>query len=155
MKNISDEKLLEYIDETLVTSESEEIKKLISEDQSLNKRYSELLEMHLMLKEKPLLTPSESFVEGVIHSLSYRRSRFRKSGLILFIAALTVVIFGSIYIPELVLNFNLEPLSLKNFTVEMPGGIDLKQLNIILLSALSFISLILFEKTVLKPLFKR
>ncbi|MEP2773950.1 MAG: hypothetical protein ABJH05_17480 [Fulvivirga sp.] len=155
MENISDEKLLEFIDGTLVASENEEIKNLIKEDQALSKRYSQFLEIHQMLKEKPLMTPSTGFVDGVIYSLSYKRSRFRKSGLILFIAALSVVILGSIYIPELVLNLNLEPLSLKNFKIEMPGGIDLKQLNIILLSVLSFISLLLFEKTVLKPLFKR
>lgn len=155
MKNISDEKLLEFIDETLVASEREEIRKLINEDQAISKRYSEFLEMHQMLNEKPLMTPSAGFVDGVIYSLSYKRSRFRKSGLILFILALSVVILGSIYIPDLVLNLDLDPLSLRNFKVEMPGGIDLKQLNIILLSVLSFISLLLFEKTVLKPLFKR
>ncbi len=155
MKNISDEKLLEFIDGNLTSSENQEINRLIKEDQELNSRYSELLEVHQMLKEKPLMTPSTGFVDGVITSLNYKRSRFRKSGLILFIAALIVVISGSIYIPDLVLNLNLEPVSLRDFKVEIPSGIDLKQINIILLSVLSFISLLLFEKTVLKPLFKR
>lgn len=155
MKNISDEELLDFIDKALPLSERKTIELRIEKDEAIKKRYHELLEVHMMLSNKPLHHPSEAFVDRIVHSLDHHKSRFRKSGFVLFLAALSIVLIGAVYLPDLVLNLNIKPIKLHDFQVKMPQGVDLKQLNIILLSALSFISLLLFEKTVLKPFFKR
>ena len=155
MKDINDEQLLDFIDGTLSQSENDEIKNQIKTSNALNKRYTELLEVHQLLANKPLRKTSDQFIAHLIHDLDHQRSRFRKSGFILLLAGLSIVIISSIFLTDFVIDLNIKPLKLQEIKLNMPEGVDLKQLNMILLSVLSFISLLLFEKTILKPLFKR
>ncbi|MDX1629530.1 MAG: hypothetical protein R3345_12565 [Fulvivirga sp.] len=154
---ITDTELLEYIDGTLSLQRRQYIQQQLGEDRALQARLDTLKEVDSLLSDVTQLSePSNNFAAGVMNSLDRSSIPIRKSGLILLLVTVVTVLTGAYFMVDIMLN--VSGVSQINYVQDigpyLPDSIDLKTINIALLTILSFLGLMIFDKTVLRPMFK-
>lgn len=155
-QDITDEKLLDYIDQSLATSEAEQITQLLKSNAELRERWKTLSQVDAILEYKSLRKPSSNFSASVMQSIAEVRPGYKKGGIMILIITLITIVAGSVYMVEGMINLEVinqlpDYLNAKNYA---PDAVSLKTLNLGLLFLLSILSLLLLDKVVLRPFFK-
>ncbi|MEM6524060.1 MAG: hypothetical protein AAGF85_06695 [Bacteroidota bacterium] len=163
MNKITDEVLLDYIDGALDKADEQFIKKQLQSDMQLRARLHDLkkADKHLM---GDILHPSVNFTDTVWKKISNMGSapRLSLNGLLIVLAAMVTVVLGSYFMTDSIIDINLNvgvPSSVTEYVkvpeVELPKGINLKIISQILLYSISFLLLLILDRAILKPYFRR
>ena len=155
-QDITDEKLLDYIDKTLTQEEMQQISQLLENNSELAARWKNLSRVNAALEHKPLRRTSFDFTANVMQSIEEARPGYKKGGIIILIITLLTIVAGSVYMVEGMINLEVinqlpDYLNIKDYA---PDAVSLKTLNLGLLFLLSILSLLLLDKVVLRPLLK-
>lgn len=155
-QDITDEKLLDYIDKSLPQEEADHISRLLENNSDLSARWKKLNQVNAVLKHQPLRKTSVNFTASVMKSITDVRPGYKKGGIMILIITVLTILTGSIYMVEGMIDLEVinqlpEYLNAKNYA---PDAVSLKTLNLGLLFLLSILSLLLLDKVVLRPLFK-
>lgn len=164
MDKITDEVLLDYIDGSLIQSEAIRIKAAINANPQLRARLEELRlpDRHLA---GSLESPSANFTDTVWSKLSQSKGnvpKFSLNSFLIVFAAMITVVLGSYFMTDSIIDLDLSlkvPNTVTEYVevpqVEIPQGISLKTVSQILLYSLSFLLLLILDKAILKPYFKK
>lgn len=155
-QDITDEKLLDYIDKSLSAEETEQVKLLLERNDEIYQRWKELSQVNTLLTHKALRRPSVNFTASVMQSIAEARPGYKKGGIMILLVTLITIIGGSVYMVEGMINLEVinqlpDYLNARRYA---PDVISLKTLNLGLLFTLSILSLLLLDKVVLRPLLK-
>ena len=163
MDKITDEVLLDYIDGVLEDNKADFLKKNLLEDEKLHSRFLELKRADEYLSGT-LESPSKNFTDAVWTkiSISGENARFSLNGLLIVLTAMITVVLGSYFITDSIIELDLDigiPNMLSEYVkvpqMDMPEGINLKTISQALLYGISFLLLLILDKAILKPYFKR
>ncbi|MEM1407163.1 MAG: hypothetical protein AAGG59_10340 [Bacteroidota bacterium] len=164
MDKITDEVLLDYIDGSLIQSEAIRIKAAINANPQLRARLEELRlpDQHLA---GSLESPSANFTDAVWSKISQAKGnvpKFSLNSFLIVFAAMITVVLGSYFMTDSIIDLDLSlkvPNTVTEYVevpqVEIPQGISLKTVSQILLYSLSFLLLLILDKAILKPYFKK
>jgi hypothetical protein len=166
MKPITDDDLLNYLDNGIDDTFRKEIESLLQADQRLANRMKELTMVHQILSKKNKLDiPSKNFTDKVMGRLHEKPTLFflsPKNGLlllggILVASGLTLAVLSSGSFDQLHTFFNLQNVPLKTDFIKLPSTLpfDLKIVLKIFLVLNLFIGFILLDRTILRPIFQK
>ena len=160
---VTDEVLFDYIDGNLSPGKKELVEGACEEDELLRKRLAELQKLDFMLSQTTA-TPSPTFTDVVWSRLRQAPGNaytYGLNSLLLLLGAVITVIIGSLYIPEGVIQMDLTWVLestesyVKTPNLDLTHGIDLKILTQGMLFGLMILALLLLDKALLRPYFKR
>ncbi len=161
MEKISDEILLEYLDGTLEARETELLRNRLQNDVVLKVRLEELKQADQYLNGV-IDNPSPRFADIVWTKISEasKAPTFRLNGFLIVIASMLTVIAGSYFMTDGIVELNLKiPATVSEYVtvpqIELPEGINLKMISQVLLYGLSFLILLILDKAILKPYFRK
>lgn len=163
MDKITDEILLDYLDGSLTEEKAEYVKELLDQDNELKSRL-----MDLKMADQYMIgnmdSPSMNFTETVWNRISSsgRTSKFSLNGLLIVLAAMITVVLGSYFMTDSIIDLDLNvtvPSTVTEYVkvpqIEMPEGVNLKTVSQVLLYSISLLLLLILDKAILKPYFKR
>ncbi|MTI21826.1 hypothetical protein E1176_12410 [Fulvivirga sp. RKSG066] len=155
MEEITHEKLLDYIDGTLDRHESLQLEEKISKDSSLAQQYQELLQIDSALQHLEIHKPSADMAKRVMVSIS--NPGIKRSSIYLMIITCLTVICGSYFMAEGMIDLTmLEQISyLSAIESYLPDSINYKLISNSLLFVLTIFGLVIFDKLILRPYFKK
>ena len=163
-REFSDEEILTYLDGLLGEHEQKAFEEALGSSPRLQQRLKWLQSVEKLFSENSVAVPSPEFTDNVMASLdSYRHIRFSRNGLLLLLGvlvALTLVVLlmaGGNFDPGI---FNeMVPKSLNigdaQFSLPYHEFIDIKMLINGVLFLNLFLALLLLERVIFRPLFKR
>lgn len=165
--NITDDLLLDYIDGLLDEAQNLRIKHEIGRNDELRERYEYLSKMDDHLQQLTISTPPDTFTSNVMEGLSHsiyqinRKSRF--NGLLVLMLGVLTVVIGAVFISQgwsdMRFNQYLD-ISTISEAVKLPSNevslvFDLSIVTQGLLFLIGVLSLLIFDKVVLKPYFRQ
>lgn len=162
-----DDLLLSYLDGTLKAEELKKVEEQIEKSDALKGRLDELRTVHLFLQDSnALVHPSKTFTQRVLNNLdSYKAAQTisPKNGLLLLggvivAVGITVSLVSAGSYDSLSTPVSLGNLPIKKewFNVTLPTlSINVKMVMKVLMIAATALSLVLLDRTVLRPLFAR
>jgi len=153
---ISDEQLLDYIDGTLKPEQVQEIEQRIGDDATLKQRLAELKSVDDIISKVKIQKPSDRFAFNVMQSLDKAPRVIKRGGLFLVIITLLTVLLGSYFIAGGMIDLTAfqDIKYLQQYNQYLPNNIAIKPITNILLFMLTVLSLIILDRTVLKPMFR-
>lgn len=163
MTSITDEILLEYLDGTIPAKEAEYIKEFLENNADLKARLKELKLADQIMMDK-IQTPSPSFTETVLDRIARTAHApvLNMNKFLIVVGAMLTVVLGSYFITDsmidldLGLNLNDTIIEYVNIpAVDVPKDVNLKLVNQVFLYSISFLILLIFDRAVLRPYFKR
>jgi hypothetical protein len=168
MKKITedvDDRLLDYLDGKLSGQENIRIENLMESDREVRKRFSELKEIESGLKHLGLERPAKNFTTSVMNRLDddpIRAAFSLKNNILLLIGVVLGIGAGAWLLAAGVFDqtqttFQLPQLPLAQKYMETLPSLKINSkllINTILLVNLA-LALLLFDRAILKPLFKR
>jgi len=165
MENITDDRLLNFIDGTISEAEREHMKKLINSNTEMKKRVEELQAIHNFLqRQNRIENPSKKFTDKVMSGL-HARSAFTflspRNGLLLLaglmVASGLAIIMVSTGSFQWHIFFNLEQIPFKNNWMKLPTSIpiDLKLTVKLFVMVNIVIGFVLLDRTILRPIFQK
>lgn len=166
MKPVTDDDLLNYLDQAVDAETRQLIEQRLKEDVGTAQRMKELKMIHSFLLSKGKLDqPSKNFTDKVMGRLhekpapaffSPRNGLLLLSG-ILVASGLTLVLLSKGTFDQLPTILNLEALPLKTDFVKIPASLpfDMKLTLKLFLGLNLVIGFILLDRTILRPIFQR
>jgi hypothetical protein len=166
MKPVTDDDLLNYLDQELDAETRQRIEHLLKEDTGIAQRMKELKIIHgFLLSRGKLDLPSRNFTDKVMSRLHEKpalaffspRNGLLLLGGILVASGLTLMLLSKGTFDQLPTILNLEALPLKTDLVKIPSSLpfDMKLTLKIFLGLNLVIGFILLDRTILRPIFQR
>lgn len=164
---LPDDLLLGYLDGTLKVDELKKVEEQIETSEVVKNRLDELRTVHLFLQDNSALVhPSKIFTQRVLNNLdSYKASRTisPKNGLMLLggiivAIGITLSLVSSGSYDSLTMPVSLGDMPIKKewLNVQLPAlSINLKTVMKVLMITATGLSLVLLDRTILRPLFAR
>ncbi len=162
-RKITDEELLDFIDNALSEKEKQAIETQLKNNEALKLRYDYLANTEKWVATSIKKSPSVNFTVGIMDKIATIKNPYRKGDWLIWILALLSIILGSYYISDVTFNIGiaLDTSHLPDFkymnledSVSFTQKFNLGLFSKVLLYLLLFLSLMLFDKTVLRPYFK-
>lgn len=164
MKNehIDDDLLWTLIDGNLTPDQRVELEGRLANDKALSNRLKELRQLNDLAKTAMVKSPVEGFTMKIMSQLESRVTNSRRSDWWLLVAVLFTVFFGGYYMSQFDTNLSMmldvSELPRLNQYVDILNFNDTINLDIIskgLLYGTLLLALVLFDKIVLNPFFKK
>lgn len=156
-KEITDEQLLDYLDGNINQPDRELLTKIIEEHPEVKARLRDLEQVDSILSEMTVKQTSAQFVTSVMDDLKNKPYSIKKGGFLIVLVAIFTVLLGAYFTVSDMIDLSI--IKQEDYYSQLwqyiPNTINLKTLNTVLLGALSLFSLLIFDKTVLKPFFQK
>jgi len=156
-KEITDEQLLDYLDGNMKQPERELLTQIIEKHPEVKARLQDLEHVDSMLSEMAVKKTSAHFVSSVMEDLKNKPYSIKKGGFLIVLVAFFTVLLGAYYTVGDMIDLSIikQDDYFSQLRQYIPNTINLKTINTVLLGALSLFSLLIFDKTVLKPFFQK
>lgn len=163
---VTDEKILDYIDENLSDKERESIEMMISENEELRVRYQLLKDVDKSLRSEKLASPPSNFVSQVMQSVlnpNTEQGKFFGKTRLIVLSILVFAFLGTLYFLAIKFMPSTENLITDQVTIR-DKTMNISPISNFLSSDLlfktvfyinGFVCLFLFERAILKPFFNR
>lgn len=164
----TDEQLMNYIDGLSDAAEVELIEKALSTDQNTKERYKDLVTANDWLVGQDMIKPSAGFSKNIMQqiaseaALQLESSVFKKNGLLILLVSICTVVIGSVFMVDAALELTAPKLESMNLfdkisipQLSLSQTIDFRLLSQASLFLLTILSLMIFDKAILKPYFLR
>lgn len=164
-RDINDDLLLDYIDQSLSEKDRQIVEYEVSRDEALKDRLTYLQNMNDQLATISVSLPPDNFTTQVMTDLSlsiYKIDRkSRLNGLLVMISGIITVMLGAFFISRGLTDFSFSQYfntsAISNFITipnEVSVVVDMTIITQALLFVLGVLSLLLLDRIVLKPYFK-
>lgn len=157
----TEERIWSYLNNTMSDSERVQFNNIIEKDADLSARLTELQNILNFTKENIAATPSAAFGDRIMARIQTIKIAPKRSHWILLTGLLVMVIVGGIYLSEYnsSVSWQLSSLNLPDSDkllkqIDLNRSLTLDSITKSLLYLLTFLSLVFFDRAILKPYFK-
>lgn len=162
-RELKDELIWSFIEGSLSENQKHQFEEELSTDADLKMRYDEINSLNSFAKKSILSSPSLQFTEHVMHKIQQVNLRPKRSHWLIFLGVFITILISGSYLSEyntaLIIDMSeiklpTSILFLQNSEFTINQSLPLDSITKVLLYVMSFLSLIFFDKAILKPYFK-